>query len=111
MKHTENLTADRLLTRYLPQWEVIPSLARTKAVPAAFRPSSNEPAISICRIAMLVSGQLLDFEPIREHEPSRGGAIRSDNKKEKIIFFFCTFMVKCHEPVILHMQCRLWDGN
>lgn len=68
------LTADRLPIDFVSQWEAVPFLERL---------SSNKPTDSTCRIAMFVSGQPLDFEPIREHEPPHGGA----NKKRIIGHF------------------------
>jgi hypothetical protein len=75
----------------------------------ACQPGSDGHAVSTCKFVMLISGQQLDFEPIREHEPTLGGANRGDNKKEKNRAF--SLYIKCHEPVTLHMQCRLWDGS
>ena len=62
MKHTENLTA---FSCYSKKWYLL------RADPVA----TNLP--------MLINGQELDFEPIREHEPQLWGANRSDIKKEK----------------------------
>ena len=53
--------------------------------------------------SILVSGQQLDFEPVREHEPPRGEANKKGGKKEGI--------VSTDEPVTLHRQLRLWDGS
>ena len=64
------------------------------------------------RIAMVGSGQQLDFEPIREHKPPHGEAERSDNKKEKrranppfIIRIVLPKTIKLHKTKKIFSKC------
>jgi hypothetical protein len=69
MKHTENLTADRLPTVYYHSRRPFLLLLEQKR----YLLRADKPTDSTCRITMLVSGQQLDFEQIREHKPPQDG--------------------------------------
>ena len=89
MEHTENLTADRLpIGTYHSKGLFLHLLEQKKYLLCI-----DESEVSTCRIAMLGSGRQLDFEPIREHEPLRGGADRIDKKNVKI-----RHLSRCNPP-------------
>lgn len=72
MKHTENLTADKLPIGTYHSGEAVPSLSRTKAVLATCRHISDEPTQCLSVATNLTLSQLESTNPHLGEPPKKG---------------------------------------